>query len=226
LLNSLLNIVFPNLCVVCNHNLHTQELHICLNCQINLPKTNYHLYKDNPVEKAFWGRFPLQKAFSFLYFNNKGAAQKLLHELKYKQNKELAYFLGVLYAQQLKEIIIEHDISAIVAIPLHHTKLKLRGYNQSEWFVNGLANEMPIANYNSLLTRIKATETQTKKTRFERWQNVEQIFSIKNKDLLEGRHILLVDDVITTGATIESCALELLKIKDVKLSVASIAYVN
>lgn len=222
----MVNIVYPKLCLVCNYNLLEQENFICLNCYGNLPVTNYHLNADNPVEKAFWGRIPLQKAFSFLYFNNKGAAQKLLHQLKYKKNKELAQFLGVIYGEQLAKTLSNNNIQAIVAIPLHKTKYRLRGYNQSEWFAQGICEVTNLENLCNTVVRNVATETQTKKTRFERWQNVEEIFSVVEPTRLKNKHILLVDDVITTGATIEACAQTLIKIEGVKISIASIAYVN
>jgi ComF family protein len=189
-----------------------------------LPETNNHLNKENEVEKTLWGRIPFERAFSFLFFNQQGMTQKLLHELKYKGNEELATFLGEIYAQRIKKTVENHRIDAIAAIPLHSSRLKKRGYNQSLAFANGISNLLEIENLSSALVRTKATDTQTKKSRTERWENVSSIFEVADARLLENKHILLVDDVITTGATIESCAKEIIKSSNCTISIASIAF--
>lgn len=150
--------------------------------------------------------------------------QKLLHELKYKGNEELATFLGEIYAERIKKTIENHRIDSIVAIPLHNSKLRKRGYNQSLAFANGLSNHLQIDNLSEALVRTKATDTQTKKSRTERWKNVSSIFKVEDGSVFENRHILLVDDVITTGATIESCAREIIKSSNCTISIASIAF--
>lgn len=223
-LNNVLHLLYPNLCVSCNKNLIENERYLCLGCQFVLPETNNHLNKENEVEKTLWGRIPFERAFSFLFFNQQGMTQKLLHELKYKGNEELATFLGEIYAQRIKKTVENHRIDAIAAIPLHSSRLKKRGYNQSLAFANGISNLLEIENLSSALVRTKATDTQTKKSRTERWENVSSIFEVADARLLENKHILLVDDVITTGATIESCAKEIIKSSNCTISIASIAF--
>ncbi len=202
------------------------EKHICIGCRLQLPETNFHLETENKVEKTFWGRIPVERAFAFLYFNKAGLTQQLLHQLKYKGNQDLADFLGVIYGQRLVKTVENHKIDAIVAVPLHYTKLRKRGYNQSLAFANGLSKSLHIDNFSATVVRNKATETQTKKSRLERWQNVESIFTVLEPERLKNKHLLLVDDVITTGATIESCARAIQKQSGCLVSIASIAYAN
>lgn len=223
-IQSFLQLLYPNLCVSCNNNLVEGERYLCLGCQFVLPETNNHLKKENEVEKTLWGRIPFERAFSFLFFNQHGMTQKLLHELKYKGNEELATFLGEIYAERIKKTIENHRIDSIVAIPLHNSKLRKRGYNQSLAFANGLSNHLQIDNLSEALVRTIATDTQTKKSRTERWKNVSSIFKVEDGSVFENRHILLVDDVITTGATIESCAREIIKSSNCTISIASIAF--
>lgn len=198
---------------------------MCLLCESKLPFTGFHLQRNNPLEKTFWGRLPFEAAFSMLYFNNKGLAQKLLHQLKYDGNKELGAHLGLMYALQLKNSDTIKNLAGVVAVPLHISKFRQRGYNQSEWFANGLSEGLNIPNLSYAIKRSIATETQTKKTRLERWQNVSSIFTIADADAISNKHILLVDDVITTGATLEACAFSLLQVSGVKISLASVAAV-
>ncbi|MBC7381392.1 MAG: ComF family protein [Bacteroidia bacterium] len=226
MLNSLLHLFYPNLCITCNNSLVGNEKHLCLGCRLQLPETNFHLEKENQVEKTFWGRIPVERAFAFLYFNQAGLTQQLLHQLKYKGNEELADFLGVIYGQKLIQTIETNHIDGIIAVPLHVSKLRKRGYNQSLAFANGLSKSLKLTNYSNVISRKTATQTQTKKTRIERWQNVTSIFSVTEPEKLENKHILLVDDVITTGATLESCAKAIKDHCNCLLSVASIAYVN
>jgi len=224
MLKHLIHLLYPNLCVSCNKSLVQTEKYLCLGCQLQLPETNDHLHKENGVEKTLWGRIPFERAFSFLFFNQQGITQKLLHELKYKGNEDLAVFLGQLYGYRLQKTIESHGIDAIVAIPLHSSKMKKRGYNQSLAFANGISEILKIENLSDSVYRNRATDTQTKKNRIERWTNVDQIFSVKNPNQFENKHVLLVDDVITTGATIESCANVIVKNCNCKISIASIAF--
>lgn len=226
MIDALLGLIYPELCVVCRRSLLKFEQHICLTCLAQLPYTRFHEVSNNPVEKNFWGRIIFERAFAFLYFNKKGVTQKILHHLKYNNNKELAMYLGNLYGEQLKNTVINLGIKAVVAVPLHIKKLRQRGYNQSEWFANGLCESLNVENLSKCLMRVVATDTQTRKSRIQRWQNVENIFEITNSAPLKSKHILLVDDVITTGATIEACVSALQQIDDIKISIASIAYAN
>ncbi len=224
MLKSLLHLLYPNLCVACNKQLLPAERYLCLGCQMQLPETNDHLYLENGVEKTLWGRIPFERAFSFLFFNQKGTTQKLLHELKYKGNEELAIYLGEIYGQKIRKTAESHGIDSIVAVPLHASKLRKRGYNQSLAFANGISEVLGIENLSDLMVRRKATATQTQKNRTERWQNVENIFAINQAQMFENKHILLVDDVITTGATLESCASAIVKNCKCRISIASIAF--
>lgn len=225
-LAALEDIFFPKLCVICNRSLSVGEHYFCLNCEADLPVTTFHKSSNNPLVKAMWGRMSLEMGYSFLHFNKSGSAQKLLHELKYKSNPMLAEHLGIMYGQIIKQSVKENQITHIMAVPLHKSKERLRGYNQSLLFVNGLNQILNLKNASRQIIRNKATETQTRKTRFQRWQNVQSIFEIKNPEELKNAHILLVDDVITTGATIEACYLALKDLDLIKISIASVAYVN
>ncbi len=224
MLKSLLHLLYPNLCVACNNQLHASERYLCMGCQLQLPETNDHLKLENGVEKTLWGRIPFERAFSFLFFNQRGTTQKLLHELKYKGNEELAVYLGEIYGQKIRKTAESHGINAIVAVPLHTSKLRKRGYNQSLAFANGISEVLAMENLSDFMVRVKATDTQTLKSRTERWQNVENIFEVNNTQIFENKHILLVDDVITTGATLESCAGAIVKNCNCRISVASIAF--
>ena len=219
-----IQLLFPKTCVACNINLVKNEQHLCVACLLDLPQTRFHEMHDNALAKTFWGRLPVEQAFAFVYFKKGNAVQLILHEIKYKNNKELAFFVGQYYGSILHAAGIKLD--GVVAIPLHSHKLRSRGYNQSELIADGLAQSLQIPNLSSNVIRVKATETQTKKTRFARWQNVEEVFSLKSDHAFVGKHVLLVDDVITTGATIEACGNQLLQASGVKLSVASIAFAS
>lgn len=224
MIESILNLLFPNLCVFCNTSLVESERHLCLNCQLKLPETFDHLKIENGVEKTFWGRIPFERAFSFLFFNQRGLTQKILHELKYNGNENLAVFLGELYAKRIEKTIQCHGIDSVIAVPLHPSKMRKRGYNQSLAFATGISNTLNLENFSNNVIRKIATDTQTKKNRTERWKNVDQVFEITDRNLFEKKHILVIDDVITTGATLESCANEIVKCGNCRISIASIAY--
>lgn len=188
-----------------------------------MPKTQFHTDAANPVAQSFWGRVPLQQATAFYYFEKGGNVQNLLHNLKYNGQKELGETIGRLYGNELKE----HNWAAIdivLPVPLHKRKQRKRGYNQSWHFAKGMARGLDATALENVLVKTVSTQSQTKKTREERIKNVKEVFAITNRKALENKHILLVDDVITTGATIESCAQTLLQVEGVTVSVASIAY--
>jgi ComF family protein len=200
------------------------ENYVCTACLLELPLTNFHNLPGNNLEKVFWGRCEVEKAIALLYFKKGGKTAKLLHALKYHNNSEIALFLGKYYGTFLKEFIVKNSIDAVVAIPLHKNKLRLRGYNQSEMLCNGIAETLGIDNLSNQIIRTKFTETQTKKSRLERSENVNKVFEVTKKAIFENKHILLIDDVITTGATIESCANELTQITNCKVSIGALAF--
>jgi ComF family protein len=222
MINTLVGLIFPNLCVGCNGVLLAAEQHICTHCIENFPETKFHTLPENQLEKAFWGRVNIERAYSFLVFRKQGIVQKILHELKYSNNPELGIMLGQIYGSKLREFGIGFD--AVIAIPLHEKKQKLRGYNQSDCFAQGIAQSLQCAHLKNVVVRNKYTDTQTKKGRFDRWLNVGDVFGIETPDLIQHKKVLLVDDVITTGATIEACAHSILNYTP-HLSVASIACV-
>jgi ComF family protein len=224
MLNDFVALIFPKICVSCGKSLFKNEQTICTFCAYHLPKTNFHLAVDNPIEKIFWGRVQLHSAAAFYEFNKGGKVQHLIHQLKYKGQKEIGNTLGKLYGFDLKLNDRFNTVNIIIPVPLHEKKKKKRGYNQSDCFAEGLAQSMEVDVDLKILYRIANSETQTKKSRFNRWQNVESIFKLNNTSTLEGKHILLVDDVVTTGATLEACAQVLLQIPNTKLSIVTIAY--
>jgi predicted amidophosphoribosyltransferase len=212
---------FPNLCITCNNNLLKQEEFICSKCLYELPQTDYHKFPENNLAKTFWGRVPLEAVFALLYFRKDGPVQALMHSLKYAGGKELAVFLGQYYGQKLIDAGLIYD--AVAAIPLHPDKLRKRGYNQSACFAQGLAQSMGMEDVSFAVERAVATETQTKKDRFERWANVGEVFRVSNAEALKHKRLLVVDDVITTGATIEGLCKVILAEAPCTISVGAIA---
>lgn len=219
----LLHLFYPRLCVSCNRSLNHDEKCLCLHCILKLPKTGFHNHTENKVSNVFIGRVPIERATSFVYFTKDGMVQDLLHAFKYEGKKDIGQLLGVLLASELKSTDWVNQINGIIAVPLHKKKQQQRGFNQAEVFAESLANELNIPHLKDCIVRTKFTTSQTTKSRLNRIENVSGIFSVTRKEALKNKHILLVDDVLTTGATLESCALELLKIEGVKVSIATIA---
>jgi ComF family protein len=219
-----ISLLFPRLCYGCGNHLMRNENLICTECYVVIPRTGYHKIPENPVAQLFWGRCLLEKAAAFSYYNKGSRIRSLIHNLKYKGIKEIGPELGSIYGKSLKSSGFTDDIDLIIPVPLHPMKKRKRGFNQSELICDGLSAVTGIqADVNSLI-RSARSETQTKRSRYERWTNVEGIFCLTNTESLIGKHILLVDDVITTGSTIESCANELLKVEGVRVSVVALAY--
>lgn len=223
-LDELLCLFFPPLCITCDSRLNSQEEHICWQCWSDLPLSHFDHVAKNKVAQLFWGRVMIERATSFYQYRKGSRYQKLIHYIKYKGLKELGLEAGKRFALQLAETDFFKGIDFLVPVPLHPKKLKERGYNQSEWIALGLAavSQIPVEADN--LFRKVHTATQTRKSRYDRWRNVEGIFSINDPAQLEGRHILLVDDVVTTGSTLEACAWELLKIRGTRVSIATLAF--
>ncbi|MGZ3866021.1 MAG: ComF family protein [Bacteroidia bacterium] len=217
-------LIYPRVCVACGNSLFKHEEPVCNLCYTSLPKTDFHQTPENPVSKIFYGRADVKMASGFLFFQKKGIVQKMLHSLKYRSKPEVGVLLGKWYGADLKKSGVYSQCDYIIPVPLHKNRQRKRGYNQSEYFAIGLSQELNIPVLNNVLLKKHFTETQTYKTREERWQNTMHSFEIQNPHLLAGKSILLVDDVITTGATTEACVLQLQKAMVGPVYVASIAY--
>ena len=224
LINDFLSLIYPRYCEACGSNLYKHEDLICNQCIITLPHSNYHLSPANEINLLFAGRVPLIHALCIFNFEKSGRVQKLIHALKYQNQMGLGIWLGNYYANLLKVNSILEDVDLLIPIPLHKKKLKQRGYNQSECFAKGLSEVFERPMLNNCILRLSETSTQTKKKKFERWQNVEGVFKINNPSILENKHVLLVDDVITTGATIDAAWQTIKDIEGIKISVISIAF--
>ncbi|HNW57476.1 MAG TPA: phosphoribosyltransferase family protein [Bacteroidales bacterium] len=218
------SLLFPRLCYGCGEHLLRNENLICTECYVAIPRTNYHLVGENPVEQLFWGRCFLEKAAAFSFYNKGSRIRNLIHNLKYKGIKEIGYELGRIYGRSLKSSGFTSGIDLIIPVPLHPDKKRKRGFNQSECISTGISEVTGLPVDTSSLIRIKASATQTKRSRYDRWTNVDGIFQVSDPYSVRGRHILLVDDVITTGSTIEACAVELLTVKGVKVSAVALAF--
>jgi ComF family protein len=222
-LSDFISLIYPQICVCCGNSLWKHEKIVCNACGFRLPKTLYHLEQENPVSRVFYGRVPVESGAAYLLFNKGNKVQRLIHELKYKGRKDVGIWLGEEYGYDLRKSPFFTGIGLIVPVPLHRKKLMQRGYNQSDQFAAGLSKTMKIPVDNKLLVRSRSTGTQTRKGRYDRWKNVEDLFTLVRPERIAGMHILLVDDVITTGATLESCIAALRSVEGVKVSVATIA---
>jgi ComF family protein len=217
-------LAFPDNCLVCKQSLMTGERDICFACIDALPETGYHVLADNPVAQHFWGRLPFMHAAAYLYVQDANITQDMIHLLKYKRKRQIGIKLGRLYGHKLKEKeSLIRDIDIIVPVPLHPTRQRRRGYNQCDYLAQGLSEVLQVPYEPDVMRRAKENISQTKRTRYDRWENVEGIFALAQPDKVKGKHVLLVDDVITTGATIESCASALMEGEDVRVSVAALA---
>lgn len=223
MLQSLRYLLFPKTCMACSKNLESAEYMICTACRHYLPLTQFHQYNDNAIQKVFYGRILLEQATALLIFEKKGRVQQLLHNLKYRGKHEISAFLGEWLGNELALIPEYQNIDIVIPVPLHPKKRKKRGYNQVSGFAKALAKHLNASYIDTILCKSKNTKTQVFKGRFSRSDEVLDAFFVSEINSLEGKHILLVDDIITTGATMEACALQLLKIPKIKLSLASMA---
>lgn len=222
----LFNLFFPNLCLGCGQPMIRGEEVICSICHFHLPRTYFHNDPENPINRVFWGRVNLEAVAAYLYFHKGSTVQHLLHQLKYKGRQEIGIRIGKWYGQELNYADIFCNVELIIPVPLHPRKLRKRGYNQSQAFAEGLSSVMKADQETRCLFRKIDSKTQTRKARYNRWENVENIFAVKHPERIQGRHLLLVDDVLTTGATLESCAQALLEVRGVKVSIATIAFAS
>ena len=220
---SILNLFFPKICAGCELLLLESENIICTECRHSAPLTNFHNYSNNEAFLKFYGRLEIEYASALLYFQKKGIVQELIHKLKYKGQQEIGETIGYWYAEELKNVEILKSIDYIIPVPIHKKRLKQRGYNQVATFGDALSKSLNIPVLNLILVRDKYTKSQTKKNILGRNEVVDQIFSISSTTDYQNKHFLLIDDVITTGATLESCGREVLKIPGAKLSIVCIA---
>ncbi|MBX2964941.1 MAG: ComF family protein [Cyclobacteriaceae bacterium] len=224
LFNDFITLIYPRYCLACTNGLIKGEEILCSRCIHELPRTNFHLIQENSVFRRLYGRLPIHSGTAFLHFHKKGIVQRLMHEFKYRNRPDIGRVLGSVYAWDLEKSGFSGYFEAILPVPLHPDKQKKRGYNQSDEFAKGLGERLQKPVLSNVLLRTKPTETQTRKTKLKRWQNVEDVFTVKDAEQVSGKKLLLVDDVITTGATLEACGKVLLEVGCSQLSVAGIAY--
>jgi len=216
------HLFYPHTCTGCGSDVLAEDNLLCARCFVDLPVTNYAAHANNPVEKIFWGRIPLVAAHSEYYFAKESLIQHLVHQLKYKGNKEIGFFLGELMAKSLLKSQRFNTIDGLVPLPLFPDRERKRGYNQAAIICDGMSEVMNVPVLNNVLIRQRFTETQTRKHRTERWENVDGSFGVANEKLIKGKHLLLVDDVVTTGATFEASGKTVLQIEGVQLSIAAL----
>jgi ComF family protein len=219
-----ISLLYPNVCAACGNSLFKHEEIICTYCLYHLPRTNYHLLEASPLDKVFWGRAQLSHTAALYNFQKKSKVQHLIHQLKYKGRTDVGIYLGKVLGTDLAKTQAFMDVDKVIPVPLHPDKQRKRGYNQSEQIAIGMAKAMNTEMDSTSFIRTVDTQTQTKKSRFARWENVKEIFQVTSASELANKHILLVDDVITTGATLESAAHILLSIEGLRLSIACIGY--
>lgn len=217
-----ISLLFPRICHACGRHLLRNENLICTACYVSIPRTGFHLANDNPVARLFWGRCVVERAAAFSYYTRGSRIRRLIHRLKYSGFSELGYELGRIYGSSLKDSTFLRGIDLIVPVPLHPARERMRGFNQSLLIARGLSDSAGIALETTALVRAAVSSTQTRRSRYDRWTNVEGIFRVTCETAIEGKHLLLVDDVITTGSTIEACVNELRKSKGTRVSVVAL----
>ncbi|CAN5338968.1 ComF family protein [soil metagenome] len=226
IVSPLVHMLYPHVCCGCGSDVLPADNLICLDCFNELPHTNYASQAGNAVEKIFWGRLNISAAYSEFYFTKGTVVRTLIHELKYRNNIEIGMYLGTMMGESILKSNRITNIDYLIPLPLFADKQKKRGYNQAAVICNGMAQLLNVPVITGNLIRREATETQTKKHRSERWENVSESFFVNDRSVLENKNVILVDDVITTGATIEACGAELLKIEELNLTIATVAFAS
>ncbi|MFI1772970.1 ComF family protein [Thalassobellus citreus] len=223
MLKSILNLFFPKVCYACHNLLNDNEDTICIDCRHDLPITNFHFNDNDAVKKVLYGRAKIENGTALFRFEKKGLVQQLIHGLKYKGYEHIGFVLGNWLGGELKTLDSYKNIDIVIPVPLHKKKLKKRGYNQVTKFGQQLAEALNADYKEDVLIKITNTKSQTNKGRFSRWTNTNELFALKNTKTINNKHILLVDDIITTGATLEACILVLNQTKNIKISIATMA---
>ncbi len=224
-LSGLTELLYPRICPACDRSLSANDISICSHCLSQLPETNFHEDKENETAKMFWGRMPVIHATSFIRFEKGGMTQRIMHQLKYKGHKQLGIDLGMIFGDRLTNTSFA-SCDLIIPVPLHRRRFQVRGYNQSSLISHGIGQALNIPYQENILVRKLKTKTQTVLNKYERWENVEKGFLCINPTFIIEKHILLVDDVITTGATIEACGSVLLNAGARGISVATLCYAS
>lgn len=223
ILNHLINLFYPRVCPACGNLLMKDEETVCLSCLYLLPKTHYENNPENPLAQTFWGQVDFHAVTAEYFFSKTGKVQHLLHQLKYQGNKDVGYFLGQKLGESIRNAEPFQGIDYLVPIPLHPKKEHLRGYNQSFVIAQGVEEKTGIPINKGVLIRKVYTSTQTRKSREERWDNVKEIFDVIDAEVFVSKHVLLIDDVLTTGATLMAAGSTLLKVPDIIVSAAAVA---
>jgi ComF family protein len=224
IVNSFSHLFFPHVCAGCGSDVINHSQLLCLDCLHDLPFTNFESFPKNPIEKIFWGRINVVSAASLLYFTKNSSLQNIMHQFKYKGKKEIGFYFGKMMGNVLTESKRFENIDAIIPLPLFISKEKRRGYNQATILCEGISDSMNVEVLKDVVIRSVETETQTKKSRIDRWLNIDGKFELRNEKTLFNKHVLLVDDIITTGATLEACAAVMNNINGIQISIATLAY--
>ena len=221
--SSFLSLFFPRCCLVCGGPLAKGEECLCTRCNIALPRTGYHRIKNNLVEQLFLGKIPLERATAYFFYQRGSDFCHIIHQLKYGGQKEIGEAMGRYMAAELLSSGFFEGIDMLVPVPLHKKKEKLRGYNQSEWIARGVSQVVGLPVDVSSVIREKHTDTQTRKSTYERWENVDGIFRLRHPENFVGKHVLIIDDVLTTGSTTTACADVFHEVEGVRISVLTLA---
>jgi len=224
MLKVLFNLFFPKLCVGCKNPLLKAETILCVSCAHQLPLTQFHTVHPEGLKNVFYGQVYFENATALFYFHKQGISQQLIHELKYRRRQEIGEYLGKWLVSEIKENPKYQNIDVVIPVPLHKKKLRQRGYNQVEKFGKVMAKYLNATYTDTVLLRVKNTKSQTFKNRVNRLISTQTVFQLSDTEALKGKHVLLIDDVITTGSTIVACAKQLQKTPNIKLSLAVMAY--